>query len=189
MRCIGRKLLIYSVVFTLGFSAALSAQDTSGTAADSVPADTSTAAAPEDSTAVSPVTADSAAAQTSQADTTAAESLPDSLKPAPETAPSPAPPRRPRPSGTEVEAEVIPWDWDDYTNVIEVGLKRIRDGREYSLTKNEEYQRLFDKFQGQKVRVWARIRREGAGFYSMTINGFEPLDSLGAAANQARPGP
>ena len=85
--------------------------------------------------------------------------------------------------------EVIPWDWDDYTNVIEVGLKRIRDGREYSLTKNEEYQRLFDKFQGQKVRVWARIRREGAGFYSMTINGFEPLDSLGAAANQARPGP
>lgn len=188
MRCIGRKLLIYSVAFTLGFSAALSAQDTSGTAADSVPADTSTAAAPEDSTAVSPVTADSAAAQTSQADTAAAESLPDSLKGATATATTPAP-RRPRPSGTEVETEVIPWDWDDYTNVIEVGLKRIRDGREYSLTKNEEYQRLFDKFQGQKVRVWARIRREGAGFYSMTINGFEPLDSLGAAANQARPGP
>ncbi len=188
MRCIGRKLLIYSVAFTLGFSAALSAQDTSGTAADSVPADTSTAAAPEDSTAVPPVTADSAAAQTSQADTTAAESLPDSLKAATATATTPAP-RRPRPSGTEVETEVIPWDWDDYTNVIEVGLKRIQDGREYSLTKNEEYQRLFDKFQGQKVRVWARIRREGAGFYSMTINGFEPLDSLGAAANQARPGP
>jgi hypothetical protein len=189
MRWIGRKLLICSVAFTLCFSAALSAQDTSGTAADSVPADTSTAAAPpEDSTAVSPVAADSAAALGSQADTTAAESSADSLKGSTETATTPAP-RRPRPSGIEVEAEVIPWDWDDYTNVIEVGLKRIQDGREYSLTKNEEYQRLFDKFQGKKVRVWARIRREGDGFYSMTINGFEPLDSLGAAATQAGPGP
>ena len=186
MRCIGRKLLICSVAFTLGFSAALSAQDTSGTAADSVPADTSTAAAPEDSTAVSPVAADSSAALGSQADTTAAESSADSLKGSTETATTPAP-RRPRPSGIEVEAEVIPWDWDDYTNVIEVGLKRIQDGREYSLTRNEEYQRLFDKFQGKKVRVWARIRREGDGFYSMTINEFELLDSLSATATQARP--
>ena len=87
-----------------------------------------------------------------------------------------------------MEALVIAWDWDDYTNVIEVGLKRIRDGREYSLAKNEEYQRLFDRFQGKKVRVWGRISREGEGFYSLTINEFEPLDSLNAAANQPGPG-
>jgi hypothetical protein len=200
MPSFGRKLLIYPVAFTLCFWAALSAQDSTAAAADSVAADTSSAAATagdstatsaataKDSTAASPVAADSSAAPVSRVDTSGARPLPDSLKPGLQTTPSPAPPRR-RPSGDEIEAAVIPWDWDDYTNVIEVGLKRIRDGREYSLTKNEEYQRLFDRFQGKKVRVWGQIRREGEGFYSLTINEFEPLDSLGAAANQPATGP
>ena len=215
MPTFGRKLLICSAAFTFCFSAVLTAQDSTAAAADSVPADTSSAAAapgdstvvssvaadsaaaqastadtaavaPGDSTVVSPVTADSAAAQASTADTAAAGLQPDSLKPASKEAAPPAP-SRPRPSGTEVEALVIAWDWDDFTNVIEVGLKRIRDERVYSLAKNEEYQRLFDRFQGKKVRVWGRISREGEGFYSLTINEFEPLDSLNATANQ--PGP
>ena len=184
MPSVGRKLLICAVAFTLCFRAALSAQDS--TAAAATTGDSTATAG--DSTAASAATADSAAAPVSRADTSAASPLPDSLKPAPEEAVSPAP-SRPRPSGTEVEALVIPWDWDDYTHVIEVGLKRIRDGREYSLIKNEEYQRLFDRFQGKKVRVWGQIRREGGGFYSLTINTFEPLDSLGAAANQPATGP
>ncbi|MBW1696394.1 MAG: energy transducer TonB [Deltaproteobacteria bacterium] len=155
----------------------MSAQDSAAAVADSAAADSSkTAAAAVDSTA---------------ADTAMTPALgeikiiPDSLSQLASSALKAE--QQSKRVGDEIEALVIPWDWDDYTNVIEVGLKNLKNEREYSLTKNEEYQRLFNKFQGRRLKVWGRISRDSDGFYSMTVNWFEPTDSSAttAAAVQA----
>ena len=143
-----------------------------GTAADSAraaPSPADTTAARKDTTAL-------------KADSLAGGAAADTLKKTAGTPAEAVKAKRPRPAGDEVEAEVIPWDWDDFTNVIAVGLKGLRNKREYELEKNEPYDTLFQKFRGQKVRAWGKVSRDPDGFYGMTVNEFEPLDSLAATS-------
>ena len=127
-----------------------------------------------------------AADSTTAADTTAALAADTTALAADSTAPAPTakvavdttakPKKKPRPPGDRVEALIIPWDWDEYTNVIEVGLKRD-DGREYTLTENEFYQVVFDNL-GLKVLAIGKVARDSEGFYNMTVEYIEPADSL-----------
>jgi len=166
------KAIIICSVLAVGVNLSLLAAQEGAPAADSTaPAADSTAAA--DTSAV--LAPDSTAA----ADTTAALAA-DSTAPAP-TAKAAVdttakPKKTPRPPGDRVEALIIPWDWDEYTNVIEVGLKRD-DGREYTLTKNEFYQVVFDNL-GLKVLAIGKVARDSEGFYNMTVEYIEPADSL-----------
>ena len=84
---------------------------------------------------------------------------------------------RPRPRADGIEVKVIPWDWDQYTNVVEVGLRRLRDGVEYSLTRNEWYDSLFIRYQGRVLQVRGRTTRDEDGFYNMTVNAILPPDT------------
>jgi len=72
-----------------------------------------------------------------------------------------------RTRGNLLEAKVIPWDWDEYTNVIEVALRDDK-GREYSLTRNEEYENVF-RLLGKKITFEGRAARDRDGFYTMTV--------------------
>ncbi|MBN2289914.1 MAG: hypothetical protein JXQ83_11320, partial [Candidatus Glassbacteria bacterium] len=90
------------------------------------------------------------------------------------------PQKKVRPPGDRVIAEIIPWDWDEYTNVIEVGLRRD-DGREYSLTKNEFYQTVFDNLR-LKVLAIGKVTSDPEGFYEMTVEYLEPADSTQSLA-------
>jgi hypothetical protein len=80
--------------------------------------------------------------------------------------------------GEVLEARVIPWDWDQHTNVIEIGL-RGPDGKEYSLVRNAEYDSLL-RYQGTRLRVKGSVSRDESGFFQMTVSSFVPLDSLAA---------
>ncbi|MCE5271711.1 hypothetical protein LLH00_10560 [bacterium] len=86
-----------------------------------------------------------------------------------------------RPGRDVLTARVIPWDWDQYTNVTEVGLKNVRDGVEYSLTHNEVYDTLFTRQQGKVVRVRGQVSRDSDGFFNMTVNAILPPDTTTAA--------
>ena len=76
----------------------------------------------------------------------------------------------------EIVGEVVPWDWDDYTNVIEVGV-RTEQGREYELEKNDHYQNIFDHFLGTELRLFGDASRDDDGFYFFRVDDFEMADS------------
>jgi len=181
------KLLIWVSAFTLVSLCFLGAQDTkpahpeadSARAADStdvqVPAAGDSSRILDTTSVAASTSADSGSGSDS---TLAVSSSADTLPPRPGP---PQPGRRSsgryRAKDNSIDAVVIPWDWDDYTNVIEVGL-RDTEGREYSLTKNETYKVLFTRYQGRKIRAWGKIVRDSDGFFSMTVTSFTPADSL-----------
>ena len=76
----------------------------------------------------------------------------------------------------EIVGKVVPWDWDDFINVIEVGV-RTKQGREYELDKNEMYQKIFDHFLGLELRLFGDARRDDDGFYFFRVDEFEMADS------------
>ena len=165
-----RSIIICLMVTAFADVPRLSAQDSTAavdsTAADSTaPADTSAAAAADSTSQVS--------------DSTAAEIIADTLAAPAETAAAAdttaKPKKKPRPPGDRVVAWIIPWDWDEYTNVIEVGLRRD-DGREYSLTRNEMYQQIFDNL-NLKILAIGKVARDSDGFYNMAVEYIEPADS------------
>ncbi|HUU29802.1 MAG TPA: TonB family protein [archaeon] len=170
-----RKHLFWAVSAGLCFASLLRAQDSaqaqaiadSAVSSDSVPA----AVLSADSVS-SP---DSSAAQIQAPSPKEVKPPSDSLKPP--AAPAKEQPKpKPKPTGDRVEARVIPWDWDQYTNVVEAGLRDF-SGREYSLEKNEHYDSLFTRL-GKAVRVWGKVSRDSEGFYSMAVN-FDPEEIIG----------
>ncbi|HLA39745.1 MAG TPA: hypothetical protein VJ417_07105, partial [Candidatus Glassbacteria bacterium] len=211
-----RKLFISCAVFLLA-AVSLRAQDTTSVAVDTLAlaadstaiADSSAApatvpAAPAtDSTTVAPAdTSKKPTAAQASANLPAATAPPGVAPPTPadtaggaagaprpDTTVAKAPPPKTKPTGTEVDCVVIPWDWDDYTRVIEIGLRNLGNGTEYSLEKNESYGLLFKKYQKDlRLRVWGDIRRDRDGFYDMTLNGYESLDSLLAVEKAVKAG-
>jgi len=198
-----RAILIgIGLILALGLAAAVSlAQDSTAAA----PAAADSLATRQDSLSLRPDSAGSAADTTAAVQTglkkmvdstlvqfedSLLEELTDSLggaAPAGERHPGAAhdslrQTRRSERTGRDVvTARVIPWDWDQYTNVIEVGLKNMRDGVEYSLTHNGVYDTLFTRQQGQVVRVRGQVSRDSDGFYNMTVNAILPPDTTTAA--------
>jgi hypothetical protein len=164
MKLFCKSVIIRAIPALLLFAVPLAAQD-------------STAAS--DSTARADTAAVTAADSTASADTTASlaadSTAPASAKAAADTTAKPKPKKKPRPPGDQVTALIVPWDWDEYTNVIEVGLRR-EDEREYSLTKNEFYQEVFLNL-GLKVLAIGKVTRDSEGFYNMTVDYIEPTDS------------
>ena len=135
----------------------LTAQDTTGRSPDSVRvkrADSTSAPRAATDTAKVHAPADTAKVR-APADTAAPEA--EKARPLPQA----------RARGNLLEATVIPWDWDEYTNVIEVAL-RDEKGREYSLTRNEEYENVF-RLLGKKITFEGRTTRDRDGFYTMTV--------------------
>jgi len=172
MKFCRKTIILCAVLAVLSGVPLLTAQDSTAAASDSSAA----------SVADSSTTADTSAAVA--ADSTAP--VPPGAAAAADTAAKPK--KKPRPPGDRVAALIIPWDWDEYTNVIEVGLRRD-DGREYSLTKNEFYQQLFDNL-GLKVLAIGKVTRDPDGFYNMTVEYIEPADStrkLAAGQRRRRP--
>lgn len=117
---------------------------------------------------------DDISAPDSLAPESSTEENPDSAAPALTPAARATPRARP---GDRNEFLVIPWDWDQYTNVIEVGLRNLRDGTEYSLTRNELYDSLFIRYRDKVVRVRGQAVRDEDGFYNMTVNAILPPDT------------
>lgn len=108
-----------------------------------------------------------------------AAAQPDSIAAKPDSAAAPAeekPAKPVRRGNDEIVGEVIPWDWDDFTNVTEVGV-RTKPGREYALDKNEMYQKIFDHFLGLELRLFGDARRDDDGFYFFRVDEFEMADS------------
>ena len=188
---------IKKIMIFLGFILVLSAAG-QGSAQDSTlvatpPADSLTAVA--DSAVSAPLTGSLSAVQPDSSQIAAPDSLAgersDSLEQgleAPVEMPGtsrdslPATRRPVRTARESVLARVIPWDWDEFTNVIEVGLKNLRDSSEYSLTRNEIYDSLFVRYQGKVVRVRGQVSRDTDGFLKMTVNAIVPPDTAAAKA-------
>lgn len=188
---------IKSVMTLMGFLLLLSAAG-QGSAQDSTLVATPPAGSltvPADSAVSAQLPDSSSAAQPDSAKVALSDSLseaqPDSLEQgleAPAEMPGeardslPAVRRPVRTARESVLALVIPWDWDEFTNVIEVGLRNMRDSSEYSLTRNEIYDSLFVKYQGKVVRVRGQVSRDTDGFLNMTVNAITPPDTAAAKA-------
>jgi len=187
MKFCRKTIILCAVLAVLSGVPLLTAQDSTAAASDS-----SAASVADSSTTADTSAAVAVADSSTTADTSAAVAA-DSTAPVPPGAAAAAdtaakPKKKPRPPGDRVAALIIPWDWDEYTNVIEVGLRRD-DGREYSLTKNEFYQQLFDNL-GLKVLAIGKVTRDPDGFYNMTVEYIEPADStrkLAAGQRRRRP--
>ena len=184
-----RKTIFICAVLVVSASISLlSAQDSVSAAVQDKPATADTAAGlPVDSTLSADTAATAAADSTAQTfDSTSTRQAADSLL-VPVGPPAPAdtiakPKKKPRPPGDRVTAWIVPWDWDEYTNVIEVGLRRD-DGREYSLTQNEIYQQIFDNL-GLKILAIGKVTRDSESFYNMTVEYLEPADSTQTLATK-----